>query len=80
MCINTANAFIAAEAHTLPTSQKAVVNAIVLSGIANQLKGMREIYMDNRYSTPTLSSYKKNTKFRHLVLSGVIVQDGALDS
>ncbi|KAL3800369.1 hypothetical protein HJC23_003665 [Cyclotella cryptica] len=41
-------------AHDLPTTQKTVVNAIVLSGIANEPNGMREIYMDNRYSTPTL--------------------------
>ena len=34
--------------------QKAVVNAIVLSGIANEPNAMREIYMDNRYSVPTL--------------------------
>ena len=51
---NATNAFIATEAHNLPTTQKAVVNAIVLSGIANEPNGMREIYMDNRYSAPTL--------------------------
>ena len=43
------NAFIAEEAHNLPTTQKAVVNAIVLSGIDNEPNGMREIYMDNKY-------------------------------
>jgi hypothetical protein len=51
---NATNAFIAEEAHDLPTTQKAVVNAIVLSGIANDTDGMREIYMDNRYSAPSL--------------------------
>ena len=51
---NATNAVIAAKAHTLLMTQKAVVNSIVLSGIANKPYGMREIYMDNRYSTPTL--------------------------
>ena len=51
---NATNAFIGAEAHNLPTTQKAVVNAIVLSGITNEPNGMREIYIDNRYSAPTL--------------------------
>lgn len=48
------NAFIAAEAHILPTTQKAVVNVIGLSGIAKKLKGIRKIYMDNRYSASLL--------------------------
>ena len=79
---NATNAFITAEAHSSPMTQKAVVNAIVLSSIANKLNGMREIYMDNRYSAPTLclSSYVKNTKFRHVILSGVNAQDGTLKS
>jgi hypothetical protein len=51
---NATNAFITAEAHNLPTTQKAVVNTIVLSGIANEPNGMREIYMDDRYSASTL--------------------------
>ena len=51
---NATNAFIVAEAQILPTMQKAVINAIVKSGIANEPNGMREIYMDNRYSVPTL--------------------------
>jgi len=51
---NVTNALIAAEAHNLPSTQKAVVNAIVLSGITNEPNGMQEIYMDNRYSVPTL--------------------------
>jgi hypothetical protein len=48
------NAFIAEEACHLPTTQKAVVNAIVSSGLSNDPDGMREIYMDIRYSAPAL--------------------------
>jgi hypothetical protein len=51
---NATNAFVVVEAHNLPTTQKAVVNTIVLSGIANEPNGIREMYMDNRYSMPTL--------------------------
>eukprot|EP00956_Cyclotella_meneghiniana_P008474 scaffold11429_cov48-Cyclotella_meneghiniana.AAC.4 len=51
---NATNAFIAKEAWGLPTTQKAVVNAVISSGIANDPDGMREIYMDNSYSAPTL--------------------------
>jgi hypothetical protein len=51
---NSTNAFIAKEAWGLPTTQKAVVNAVISSGIANNPDGMHEIYMDNRYSAPTL--------------------------
>ena len=51
---NATNAHIAEEAWTLPTTQKAVVNAIVSSGISTDPDGMREIYMDNRYSAPEL--------------------------
>ena len=47
---NSNNAHIVEEAWHLPTTQKAVVNAIVLSGIHNDPDGMREIYMDNRYT------------------------------
>ena len=42
------------EAWHLPTTQKAVVNAVVSSGINNDPDGMREIYMDNRYTAPEL--------------------------
>ncbi len=51
---NATNAFIAAEAYNLPTTHKADVNTIVLSGIANKPNGMWEIYMDNRDYAPTL--------------------------
>ena len=51
---NATNAFIVAEVQNLPMMQKAVVNAIVMSRIANEPNGMREIYMDNRYSVPIL--------------------------
>lgn len=48
------NAHIVEEAWNLPTTQKAVVNAIVTSGHATNPNGMREIYMDNHYSSPKL--------------------------
>ena len=51
---NSSNAFIHRDAHNLPTTQKAVVNAIVSSRLHNDTDGMREIYMDNRYSSPSL--------------------------
>ena len=37
-----------------PTTQKAVANAIVKSGIANDPNGCRYIFMDNRYACPQL--------------------------
>lgn len=39
---NVTNAFTAEEAWHLPTTQKAVVNAIAMSGFANEPNGMRE--------------------------------------
>lgn len=51
---NSNNAHIVEEAWHLPTTQKAVVNAIISSGIHNNPEGMREIYMDNRYTAPEL--------------------------
>ncbi len=51
---NQTNAFIAQEAWNLPTTQKAVVNAIISSDLANDTDGYRELYMDNRYSSPSL--------------------------
>jgi hypothetical protein len=51
---NATNVFIAEEASLLPTTQKAVVNAIVSCGLANEPDGIRELYMDNRYSAPSL--------------------------
>ena len=72
------NAFIMAEAYNLLTKQKAVINAIVKSGIANEPNGMREIYMDNKYSVPTLfvSFCKRNTTLLPAVLSGAIALGG----
>ena len=51
---NAANIHVIEEAWNLPTIQKAVVNAIVGSGISNDPDGMREIYMDNHYLAPEL--------------------------
>jgi hypothetical protein len=48
------NDFVAKEAWEVPTTQKAVVNAIMSSGLSDYSNGMREIYMDNCYSSPTL--------------------------
>jgi hypothetical protein len=50
---NQTNAFIAEEAWKLPTTQKAVVNAIISSGLSNDPNGFWELYMYNRYSSPT---------------------------
>ncbi len=51
---NATNAHITQEAWHLPTTQKAVVNAVISSGINNDPDGMRELYMDNRYTAPEL--------------------------
>jgi hypothetical protein len=34
--------------------QKAVVNAVMSCGLANDTDGMRELYIDNHYSSPSL--------------------------
>ncbi len=66
---NASNAFIAQEEWHLPTTQKAVVNAVLSSGIINRPDGMREIYMDNRYSAPPLLDFsEKNIKSLPVVL------------
>jgi len=44
---STNHAHITEEAWKLPTTQKAVVNAVIASGINNDPHGMQEIYMDN---------------------------------
>ena len=46
---NTTNTHIVEEAWHLPTTQKAVVNAVFSSDISTDTNGMREICMDNRY-------------------------------
>jgi hypothetical protein len=51
---NRANIDIDTTLHNLPTTQKAVANAIVKSGIANDPDGARYIFMDNRYAAPQL--------------------------
>jgi hypothetical protein len=51
---NSTNAHIVEEARALPTTQKAVVNAVVSCGISTDPDGMREFYMDNRYTAPKL--------------------------
>jgi hypothetical protein len=51
---NATNDFILEEAWMLRTTQKAVVNAIMLSGLANDPDGMHKVYTDNRYSAPPL--------------------------
>ena len=51
---NKANIDIDPTLHNLPTTQKAVANAIVKSGIANDINGSRHIFMDNRYAAPQL--------------------------
>jgi Transposase IS4 len=44
------------EAQGLPTTQKAVVNAIMQSGVANDIaNGYRVVSMDNRYQCPELA-------------------------
>ena len=51
---NKANIDIDDSLKCLPTTQKAVANAIVQSGIANDINGCRYLYMDNRYACPQL--------------------------
>ena len=51
---NAENIGIAKEIEKLPTTQKAVVNAVINSKIANDPKGMRKIFMDNRYTAALL--------------------------
>ena len=51
---NAANIGIPEEIHHLPTTQKAVVNAIIASGIGKDPDGMRCLYLDNRYTCAQL--------------------------
>ena len=61
---NSSNAQITEEAWSLPTTQKAVVNTVITSGIENDPGGMRELYMDNRYTSPHLFVFLgENTRF-----------------
>lgn len=38
----------------MPSTQKADVNAVVATGIEMDPNGMREMYMDNRFTAPEL--------------------------
>ena len=51
---NKANIDINHLVKDLPTTQKAVANAILKSGINNDVDGCRYIFMDNRYAAPQL--------------------------
>ena len=51
---NRNNIDVHEEAKKLPTTQKAVANAILKSEIANDPHGSRHLYMDNRYTAPQL--------------------------
>ena len=51
---NKANIDIEDSLKCLPTTHKAVANAIVQSVIANDINGCRYLYMDNRYACPQL--------------------------
>ena len=51
---NKANIDIDPTVSSLPTTQKAVANAILKSGIANDPNGCCHMFMDNRYSAPQL--------------------------
>ena len=51
---NKSNIDIDASITKLPTTQKAVANAILKGGIANDPDGSRHMFMDNRYTAPQL--------------------------
>ena len=51
---NQANIDIHPSIKHLPTTQKAVANAILKSGIDNDKDGCRYLFMDNRYAAPQL--------------------------
>ena len=59
---NKANIDIDSVVMHLPTTQKAVANAIVKSGIANCVDGCRYMFLDNRYACPQLLALM-NTSF-----------------
>ena len=47
---NTANIDIQPSLHNLTTTQKAVNNAVIKSGIANHPRGSRHLSIENRYA------------------------------
>ena len=51
---NKANVNIHHSIRNLPTTQKAVVNAILKSGISNDINRCHHIFMDNCYAAPQL--------------------------
>ena len=51
---NAANIGVPEELKTMPTTQKAVVNAILTSKLENEPNGKRRMFMDNRYSSAAL--------------------------
>ena len=58
---NKANIDIHHLVRDLPTTQKAVVNVILKSGINNDINECRYICMDNRYAAPQLLSITVTT-------------------
>ena len=54
---NGANIGIHPDCIHMPTTQKAVANAILCSGISNDPNGYREVYTDNRYSSVELALF-----------------------
>ena len=58
---NKANIHINYLVKDLPTTQKAVANAILKSGINNDVDGCRYIFMDNRYAAPQLLAMMATT-------------------
>ena len=56
---NQQNVDIDSSVRKLPTTQKAVANAIIRSNIANDPHGCRHIFMDNRYAAPQLFALLK---------------------
>ena len=53
---NKANVEIAAEIRGLPTTQKAVLNAVIQTGMSRETNGARVIAMDNHYQCPELAA------------------------
>ena len=60
---NGANIGIHPDVQHMPTTQKAVANAIICSGINNDPCGHREVFTDNRYSSIELAIWlRENCK------------------
>ena len=58
---NKSNIDIDPSTTKLPTTQKAVANAILKSGIANDPDGSRHMFMDNHYTVPQLLALMETT-------------------